>query len=175
MTLFLLLLKKYWKILTLMLLVAFLLWRTYHAGYDSANTAWTLKWAQRDQDDSTAALHRDVSERAEEERRQSVVDKERRHADEELAKVQADADAARRAGNRLQQQLATIQKKYGRSETGSLSALADASAAKAEIVRVFAELLSESDTRAGVYAAEADRAYIAGGACEQAYDKVTSP
>ncbi|HDX4048965.1 TPA: DUF2514 family protein [Enterobacter soli] len=34
------------------------------------------------------------------------------------------------------------------------------------------QLLSESDKRAGIYAAEADRAYIAGQTCEQIYGKI---
>ncbi|PIJ48942.1 hypothetical protein BL250_16530 [Erwinia sp. OLTSP20] len=173
MTALLALLEKYWKPLAITLLVAFLIWRSYSAGYDSADAAWKLQWAQRDLSDSTAALHRDVSERAEEQRRQNAVNEEQNRADEELAKVQADADAARRVGNGLQQQLASIQAKYGRSETSRLSALAEASAAKAETARVLAELLGQSDKRAGIYAKEADERYAAGSSCEQIYDRVT--
>lgn len=173
MTALLALLKKYWKPLAIFLLMVFLLWRSYEAGYGSADTAWKLQWAQRDLSDSTAALHRDVSERAKEQRRQNAVNEEQKRADEELAKTQADADAASLAADGLQQQLTALQRQFGRSETGRLSAVADASAAKAETARVLAQLLGESDKAAGIYAAEADQAYIAGSTCERAYDKVT--
>lgn len=167
-------LGKYWKPLAISLLVAFLLWRAYDAGYDSADSAWSQQWLQRDLADSTATLHREVAERAEERRRQHVADEERKRADEELAKVQANADAAQRAGDGLQQQLSTLRRQLAGSETGRLSAIAAASAAKAETTRVLAELLGESDKRAGIYAKEADERYAAGSSCERTYDKVTN-
>lgn len=92
--------EKYWKPLVITLLVAFSLWRAYSFGVDSTNSTWNLKWSQRDLVDSTAALHAEVAERTEERRRQQAADEERKRADEELAKVQADADAARRAGRK---------------------------------------------------------------------------
>ncbi|HDT0657918.1 TPA: DUF2514 domain-containing protein [Enterobacter cloacae subsp. dissolvens] len=169
----LLLVKKYWKPLAMTLLVAFLLWRAYSAGHESADSGWNLKWLQRDLADSTATLHREVSERAEERRRQLASEEEQKRADEELAKVQADADAARRAGDGLQQQLANLRRQLAGSETGRLSAITAAGAAKAETTRVLAELLGESDKRAGIYAKEADERYAAGSSCERTYDKVT--
>lgn len=39
-------------------------------------------------------------------------------------------------------------------------------------IRMFAELLSQSDDLAGIYAAEADRSRVAGLACEAAYEDV---
>lgn len=167
------LIRKYWKPLAIILLVAFLLWRAYSAGLDSADAKWKGKWLQRDLADSTAALHRDVSERAEEQRRQRAVDEERERADEELAKVQADVDAANRARGGLQQQLTILQRQLARSETGRLSAIAAASAAKAEVASLLAELLSEADAMAGEFAKEADERYVAGSTCERTYDKVT--
>ncbi|EOZ7468773.1 DUF2514 family protein [Enterobacter hormaechei] len=166
-------LGKYWKPLAITLLVAFLLWRAYDAGYESADSVWKQQWLQRDLADSTAIMYREVAERAKERRRQLAADEERKRADIELAKVQADADAAQRTGDRLQQQLATIRKQLAGSETGRLSAIAAAGAAKAETTRVLAELLGESDKRAGIYAKEADERYAAGSSCERTYDKVT--
>lgn len=167
------LIRKYWKPLAITLLVAFLLWRTYSAGFDSADANWKGKWLQRDLADSIAALHRDVSERAEEQRRQRTVDEERERADEELAKVQADVDAANRARGGLQQQLTILQRQLARSETGRISALAAAGAAKAEVASLLAELLGEADAMAGEFAKEADERYVAGSTCERTYDKVT--
>ncbi|EJF1946175.1 DUF2514 domain-containing protein [Salmonella enterica] len=171
-------LKRWWKPLVIILLVAFLLWRAaswcWSQGYGKADGAWRTQWLQRDLADSTATLHREVAERAEEQRRQRAADEERNRADEELAKVQADADGAQRARDGLQQQLATLQRQLAGSETGRLSALAAAGQAKAETAVLLAQLLSESDQAAGEYAKEADRAYVAGSACERTYSKVTN-
>ncbi|EKB7734157.1 DUF2514 family protein [Salmonella enterica] len=164
------LLKKIWKPLAEILLVAFLLcagaYWCYSRGYQKADTSWKFQWAQRDLTDATAALQREVTERAKEQRRQHAADEERKRADEELAKIQADADAAERARGGLQQQLAG-------SETGRLSALAAASQAKAETGILLAQLLGEADDLAGKFAKEADERYVAGSACERTYDKVT--
>lgn len=173
MTAFLALLEKYWKPLAITLLVAFLLWRSYSAGFDAADGAWKLQWTQRDLLDSTAALHREVTERAEEQRRQVAVNEEKKRADAELAKVQADADAAERAAGGLRSQLTTIQRQLAGSETGHLSAVAAASAAKAQTGILLTQLLSEADDLAGKFAKEADERYVAGNTCERTYDKVT--
>lgn len=167
-------LKDYWKPLAIILLVAFLLWRAFSFGVGTSDRIWRQKWLQRDIADSTATLHREVAERTEEQRRQQAADEEQKHADEELAKVRADAADAERARSGLQQQLRQLQRQLGDSETGRISAVAAAGAAKAETARVLAELLSESDRRAGIYAKEADRAYVSGSSCERTYGKVTS-
>lgn len=163
--------------MAIILLVAFLLWRAaswcWSQGYGKADNAWKTQWLQRDLTDSTATLHREIAERAEERRRQRAADEEQKRADEELAKVQADADDAQRARDGLQQQLTTLQRQFAGSETGRLSALAAAGQAKAETTVLLAQLLSESDQAAGEYAKEADRAYVAGSTCERTYDKVT--
>ncbi|EIC8372469.1 DUF2514 family protein [Citrobacter sp. MGH109] len=171
------LIRKYWKPLAELLLVAFLLcaaaYWCYSRGYQEADSSWKLQWAQRDLTDATTTLQREVTERAEEQRRQRVIDEEREKADEELAKVQADADAAKRARGGLQQQLTAVQRQLARSETGRLSAIAAASAAKGEAGILLAQLLGEADDLAGKFAKEADERYVAGSACERTYDKVT--
>lgn len=162
--------KAYWKSLAEILLVAFLLcaaaYWCYSRGYQRADTSWKLQWAQRDLTDATAALQHEVTERAKEQRRQHA-------ADEELAKIQANADAAERARGGLQQQLAAVQRQLAGSETGRLSALAAASQAKAETGILLAQLLGEADELAGKFAKEADERYVAGSTCERTYDKVT--
>ncbi|EAM4476847.1 DUF2514 family protein, partial [Salmonella enterica subsp. enterica serovar Give] len=92
----------------------------YSRGYQRADTSWKLQWAQRDLTDATITLQREVTERAKEQRRQHAADEERKRADEELAKIQADADAAERARGGLQQQLAAVQRQLAGSETGRL-------------------------------------------------------
>lgn len=171
------LLKKYWKQLTLITLVAMSLWGFSHwryaAGRAAERLAWSQKWLERDIRDAEVKAQREASERAEEQRRQDAANEEKKHADEELAKAQIDTDAAQRASDGLQHQLTTLQRHLARSETGRLSALAAAGAAKAETARMLAELLGTADKTSGVYAAEADRAYIAGQACVRIYNKVT--
>lgn len=168
------LLGKYWKPLAITLLVAFLLWRAYDAGYESADSAWNLQWLQRDLADSTATLHSEVAERAEEQRRLRAVDDEQKRAADELANVQADADAADLAADGLRKQLTVLQRKLAGSETGRLSAIAAASAAKAEVASLLAQLLGEADSLAGEFAKEADERYVAGQTCERTYTKVTN-
>lgn len=165
---------KHWKPLAALLLVVFLLWRAYSAGFGSADADWRGRWLQRDLADSTAALHQEIAERGKEQRRQRAVDDERKRADEELAKIQATADAADRARDGLQQQLKELQRQLARSETGKLSALAAASAAKAETGILLAQLLGEADAMAGEFAKEADERYVAGQSCERTYDEVTN-
>lgn len=159
------------------LVLCFLVWfhghRQFNAGREDADRDWTLRWTSRDLADATMTLHREVTERAEERRKQDAVDEERERAERELVDLQSnllDADLASRG---LQQQLATLRRQLAGSETGHLSAIAAASAAKTETTRVLAELLGESDKRAGVYAKEADERYAAGSSCERTYDKVT--
>lgn len=166
--------EKYWKPLVLILLVVFLLWKTYGAGADSKDAEWRGLWLQRDLADSTATLHQEVANRAEEQRRQRAANEEQKRANEELAQLQVVAGAAQRAGDRLQRQLTEVQRQLARSETGRLSAVAAASAAKAQAGILLAELLGEADDLAGKFAKEADERYVAGSTCERIYDKVTN-
>lgn len=173
----LVLLKKFWKPLAVIALVAFSLWAFSHwrytAGHDAADQAWQLKWSNRDTADAAATLKREGQERAEEQRRQKAINEERERADKELAQANADAANADAAGDRLQRDINTLRKQLAGSETGRLSATAAASAAKAQVGILLAKLFSESDKAAGEYASEADRNYAAGQSCERTYDTVT--
>ncbi|ENT4819211.1 TPA: DUF2514 family protein [Citrobacter farmeri] len=165
--------KKKLKPLVLIALVAFLMRWCFSEGVKRTDADWSIKWALRDVSDLTVTLQREVSERAKEQRRQKIADEERKRADEELAKVQADFNAAQLAGDGLQRQLTELRGKLTRSETGSLSAIAAAGAAKAEVASLLAELLGEADDLAGKFATEADERYVSGQSCEQTYDRVT--
>lgn len=87
--------------------------------------------------------------------------------------MQADVEAANRARGGLQQQLTILQRQLVRSESGRISALAAAGAAKTETGILLARLPSEADDLAGKFAKEADERYVAGSTCERTYDKVT--
>ncbi|EJA1717897.1 DUF2514 family protein [Escherichia coli] len=175
--------RKYRKPLAEILLVSFLLcagaYWCYSRGYQKADSSWKLRWTQRDLMDATLTFQREEAERAEEKRRQHAAEEERKRADEELAKIQADADAAERARGGLQQQLAAVQRQLAAvqrqlagSETGRLSALAAAGQAKAETGILLAQLLGEADNLAEKFAKEADERYVAGSTCERTWDKV---
>ncbi len=168
------LLRKYWKPLTIVSLAVFLLWRAFSFGVGTSDRIWRQKWLQRDIADSTATLHREVAERTEEQRRQQAADEEQKHADEELAKVRADAADAERARSGLQQQLRQLQRQLGDSETGRISAVAATGAAKAETARLLADLLSKSIERNQKLAKFADESYVAGKTCERIYQGVSN-
>lgn len=171
--------EKYWKPLVLFVLVALSLWGYGHwryiAGLDAANLVWSGKWSKRDAQDANAKAAREASEREEEQRRRGVADEEVKNAEIELAKAHAEYLDSESAANGLRDQLDALQQRFNRSEASRLSATADARAARAEAARVLADMLKQSDKRAGIYAAEADRAYTAGSTCERVYDKVTKP
>lgn len=170
---FAVLLKIYWKPLTLIALVALSLWGAYSVGHDSADKFWQLKWVQRDKEDSDALAKRQAGERAEEQRRQQAANQAAKDADEDNEQLKADALDAQRSADRLRKQLAQLRQQFADSETGKLSSAASSSASKSQAIILLTELLSESNEAAGEYAKEADRSYGAGQTCERIYDKVS--
>lgn len=143
-------------------------------GNATAKKACQLEKTQHLAGDAAAASQFAKVQREEERSRQQVADEEQKRATEELAKAHADFIRAQRAADGLQQQLTEIQRQYGHSETGRLSALAAASQTRGEATVLLARMLSESDQAAGEYAKEADRAFAAGRSCERFYDRVTN-
>ncbi|MCL6366204.1 DUF2514 family protein [Pectobacterium carotovorum subsp. carotovorum] len=170
------LLLKYWKPLALITLVAFLIlgfshWR-YTAGRDDSNAAWQSKWDQRNTADAEALAKRQSDERQEERRRQEAINAISTNAKREIKQAQANAVNAQSAAVGLQSAIGKLKRQLAASETGRISSVATASAAKSEAAILLAELLSESDKAAGEYAAEADAAYRAGMTCERSYDAI---
>lgn len=142
-------------------------------GVKRTDTAWSLKWVMRDVADLTVTLQREVSERAEEQRRQAAVEQERTRGELKEKELAANVVAAERAAGGMRDEISELSRQLAASETGRLSAVAAASAAKAEAARLLAELLGEADELAGAFAKEADGAYEAGASCERIYNKVT--
>ncbi|MEC5321180.1 DUF2514 family protein [Brenneria populi subsp. brevivirga] len=171
------LLKKYWKPLALITLMAFLIWGFSHwrytAGLDDANAAWQHKWDQRDIADATALAKRQSDERQEERRRQEAINAISTNAQREIEQAQTDAVNAQSAADSLRDTIATIRRKLAASETGRISATAAAGAARASTAILLADVLQRADDRAGELAAYADRARVAGLTCERAYDAIT--
>lgn len=163
---------KLLKSLVLIALVAFLMRWSFTEGVKRTDADWSIKWALRDVSDLTVALQREVSERAEERRRQTAVDEERKRGELKQKELAAAAANAGRAADGLRSELDELSRHLARSESGRLSAVAAASAAKAEAAAVLSELLGELDELAGAFALEADEAYQSGESCERIYNRV---
>ncbi|MFL1386608.1 DUF2514 family protein [Pseudomonas tritici] len=107
--------------------------------------------------------------RAEEQRRQTAVNKEGRYAREQNKAAIADAGTADAAGDRLHVEADKFADAACRDPG---AAQRGASATRAAMV--LSDLLQRADKRAGELAAAYDRARIAGLACERGYDGVRS-
>lgn len=90
-----------------------------------------------------------------------------------LTAARADADGARRAGDRLQQRIAALVA-AARASTAHPGAESAGSPA-GDPLGVLADVLGRADARAGVLAEYADAARIAGASCERDYDALTGP
>lgn len=170
------LLKLIWKPLTGAVLVAAVLWGIHHHGYTTGQSderqAWKLKWAERDRQDVTALALREAQERTEEQRRQNAINQVTTDAQTQLDKARHDAADAQSAADSLQHTIGALRKQLASSETRKLSAVAATGPSGYTTADMLAGMLSESDKAAGEYAAEADRARVAGLACERAYDSL---
>lgn len=168
-------LKAYWKPLAALLAVAGALWLVHHLGYSSghtaADTAWQIKWKQRDKDDADARLNFTKEQRRIELARQASIDQIEREADEENQKANAARVAAQRAADRLQigivSAIAQLQQRRG-DDTGT-PAGRKAGASTGDLL---ADLYREIDATAGELAAEADRRGRVAMTCEKAYDAI---
>ena len=171
-------LKDNWKPIALILLAGLLLWGVRHNGYESgkfdSNQAWNIKWAERDGKDLLELAGRQEQERTEEQRRQNEINQVTADAQTQLDKARLDAANAQSAANKLQLTIANIRRQLAASETSKLSSAASSSSARATATDMFAQLLIESDRAAGEYAEAADRARIAGLACERSYDSIAT-
>ena len=126
-------------------------------GYDKAQAEYMIAVAHAEgraqQIEHELTKEMEVRDRDAKEKLAQITIAERRAADERVRKS-AEEYAAR----------------Y-RRDTALASAAAERQAADTAI-RMFAELLSQTDDLAGIYAAEADRRRVVGLACESAYANV---
>jgi len=146
----------------------------YESGKFDTNQDWNIKWAERDGKDLLELAGRQEQERTEEQRRQNQINQVTADAQTQLDKARLDAANAQSAADKLQLTIANIRRQLAASETSKLSSAASAGTARATATDMFAQLLIESDRAAGQYAEAADRARIAGLACERSYDAVAN-
>jgi cell division protein FtsN len=162
----------------LMSLIGGVIYAIHHNAYESgkfdSNQAWNLKWAERDGKDLLELAGRQVAERTEEQRRQKEADKVAKDAQTQLDKARLDAANAKSAADKLQLTIANIRHQLAASETSKLSAIASASATRANAGVVLADVLSKSVERNQQLATTADDSRVAGLACERSYDAVTN-
>lgn len=126
-------------------------------GYDKAQAEYM-----------TAVAHAEGRARQIEHELTEEMEARDRDTQEKLAQI---ALAERRAADERVRKSAEEYAARYRRDTALASAAAERQAADTAI-RMFAELLSQSDDLAGVYASAADRARVAGLACELAYEAI---
>lgn len=128
----------------------------------SAFSDYRLEIAERDK-------RADAAARTEEQRRQSIADKEAEHAHNQQSIAESNAAAASADADSLRAQVARLLA----SRAATCDAIAaNGSKAAGSIAGVLAELLDESVRRNQVLAEEADGSRIAGLACERIYNGV---
>ena len=103
--------------------------------------------------------------RAEEQRRQSAVNKEASDAREQNKNAAIDASAADTAGDRLHVEAGKFAARSRSDNPGA----AERGASATRAAMVLSDLLQRADKRAGELAAAYDRARIAGLTCERSY------
>jgi hypothetical protein len=116
------------------------------------------------------ARARSEAARADEQRRQNVINQVRTDAQNQIKAAADDAAVAASAADSLQQQVDKLL--TGRSACDSR--VAQGSQTIADITTVLADLRRRADERAGELARIADESRIAGLACEKAYESLSA-
>jgi hypothetical protein len=109
--------------------------------------------------------------RAEEQRRTAAQSEIANDANTQRTAALADAFAARAAAGSLRDQIASLVRS---AKAASNPAVGAGSPATGDALDLLADVLSQSDQRAGDLAAYADSARIAGQQCERDYDALTT-
>ncbi|BDH44887.1 hypothetical protein TUM12370_09310 [Salmonella enterica subsp. enterica serovar Choleraesuis] len=157
--------------LVLCVLVAFVLWGfghwRYHSGWQQASRVAELKEQQTALAMAQAQQEQEERYRDQEQRWNDRLAVAQKQAREQLESAQRHADVANDVAVRLRQQIARLSASAGQSAQNP-SAAGIGPSARDPLV-LLTELLSRADRRAGELAAYADRARIAGAACQQAW------
>lgn len=144
--------------------------RLHTAQLDAANTrAQNAQTLQHIADLTTKAAQ---AVRAQETQWAKAQEENARETATQLTSARADADRARRAGDRLQQRVAALvaAARAATAHPGAGPAIAPAG----DAAGMLANVLGRIDKRAGILAAHADAARIAGTSCERDYDALTA-
>lgn len=166
-------LRSHWRGLLVALILGGAFFSGSWHGTRQTNTAWALKWKQRDADDATALAKRQAEAREEEQRRQGEIDAISKQARQQLADVQAAADRARAASRGLHDKADKLARQLAERERACGAGTPDRSQAKTSGAVLLADLFRRADERAGELAREADEARARGLACEASYKSIS--
>jgi hypothetical protein len=140
----------------------------FKAGQELVQGRWDAQTVRQQR----AAIQAQAAAAAETQRRLGAQKEIINATSAQLDRAQADADAAGRAGQRLRADLAAYIATHRGGATSSAAA-ASAGASTGDALDVLAQLFSGADDTAGELAQAADRARVAGLACERSYDALT--
>lgn len=144
----------------------------YAIGTSVTDYQWQARWSERDAADATARAEQEARNREAENAMQHTITGIAQNAEQKLQAAHADVIAADNAADGLRGAISDLQQRLRKSQCTVDSALAGKREAEARAGILLAELLKDSDRRAGEYAAAADDARTRGLACEQAYDAI---
>ena len=152
-------------VLSLALLAGWGLWQESRAERAHADA---MRQAKETAELREQALHQALIETT---RRQRAAEEVNRVASNKLAAARRDAASADAAAAGLREHVDDLATRAAALDSCS----ADARQAAADAARMLAHLQRRADDRAGILAAYADEARIAGEACERVYDSLTAP
>jgi len=144
------------------------LWWAYSHGVSVTTTEWQGKWDKQARELAEAKTKALELVHEEEQRRQRAIDEVRQHAEQQIARAEADAAAADAAADSMRDTAERLAARAGKCPSNSATAQSGAPAAEPSVV--LADVLGRADARAGELAAAYDRSRAAGLACERAYD-----
>ncbi|WP_324041374.1 DUF2514 domain-containing protein [Aeromonas caviae] len=148
------------------------LWGAYRHGVDITDTAWQSKWDKQSLELAEAKAKAIERVREEEQRMQSAIDKVRQHAEQQIARAEADATDADAAADRVRHAAERLAARANQCASHTGAAQPGETARQPAVV--LADLLSRADARAGELARAYDRARASGLACERAYHSLIS-
>jgi len=140
-------------------------------GHHMASESWQVKWNARDAADADATAQHERDQRALEQHYHDQLDKVQGDAQKQIDSAAADAARANDTADGLREQ---ARRTAARCAASTVATSAATGKAASNPGMVLADLFGRADARAGELAQYADRARVAGAACERAYDGVRS-
>lgn len=162
---------KVWFAIALAAVLAFAGFFIYRAGRATVQVEFT-QWKLAAQENRILA---DRAQRTEEQRKQSIADKEAEDASQKIVRARADVAIANAAAGKLRDQLTAYIAAVRRASQDTGPTTGSASQPSTDPLDLLAELYSRSDKGAGEIAEFADAAVIAGTACERIVDRLQPP
>lgn len=163
---------NYWKHVVIVLSVLLCFYLVYQRGYEHATEQWQVKWSQRDAQDAERLAQRQSEARIQEQQWQEKVGDITNEARQRIKAANSDVLAARATANGLHDKANKLAKRLAERERACDTTFADRSKTTAGS-ELLADLFRRADETAGSMAEAADRARIAGQACERAYNSLT--